>query len=151
MLGQIAIHGFVAGQRQANAGSDEPVRFLGGIFADDRERDLAGPDMLQSFAARNQFAVGREDGGNANDVARRNACVPQGELKTRKPFTMFTDAFGEEDFLSNERHGAGLPCLREWCTRKIFPLWKSNKKVLQCQCNLEVVDWKLEVRRASEP
>jgi len=26
---------------------------------------------------------------------------------------MFTDAFGEEDFLSDERHGAGLPCLRE--------------------------------------
>jgi hypothetical protein len=25
---------------------------------------------------------------------------------------MFTDAFGEEDFLSDERHGAGLPCLR---------------------------------------
>jgi len=26
---------------------------------------------------------------------------------------MFTDAFGEENFLSNERHGAGWPCLRE--------------------------------------
>jgi hypothetical protein len=26
---------------------------------------------------------------------------------------MFTDAFGEEDLLSDERHGAGLRCLRE--------------------------------------
>jgi hypothetical protein len=26
---------------------------------------------------------------------------------------MFTDAFGEEDFLSDERHGAGVRCLRE--------------------------------------
>jgi len=26
---------------------------------------------------------------------------------------MFTDAFGEENFLRNERHGAGLPCLRD--------------------------------------
>jgi hypothetical protein len=26
---------------------------------------------------------------------------------------MFTDAFGEEDLLRNERHGAGLPCLRD--------------------------------------
>src|SRR5437588_10725874 len=115
MFGQITIHGFVAGQRQANAGSDEPVRFLGGIFADDRERDLAGPDVLQSFAAGNQFAVGREDGGDADDVACRNPCVPQGELEARKPFAMFTDAVGEEDYLSNERHCAGLPCLREWC------------------------------------
>jgi hypothetical protein len=74
---------------------------------------LPGLDVLQSFAARNQFAVGRENGGDANDVARGNAGVPQSELETREPFTMFTDAFGEEDFLSNERHGAGLPCLRE--------------------------------------
>src|SRR5216684_1166370 len=138
MLGQITIHRLVAGQRQANAGGDKPVRFLGGVFADDRERDLPGFDVLQSLAAGNQFAVGWEDGGDANDVARGNASVPQSELETREPFTMFTDAFGEEDFLSNERHGAGLPCLREWCARKICPLWKSNKKVLQCQCNLEV-------------
>jgi hypothetical protein len=27
---------------------------------------------------------------------------------------MFTDAFGEEYFLRDERHGAGLWCLREW-------------------------------------
>jgi hypothetical protein len=89
------------------------VRFLRGVFADDRERDLPELDVLQSFAAGNQFAVGRKDGGDTNNVARGNASVPQSELETREPFTMFTDAFGEEDFLSNERHGAGLPCLRE--------------------------------------
>jgi len=33
---------------------------------------------------------------------------------------MFTDAFGEEDLLRNERHGAGLPCLRAWCECKKF-------------------------------
>src|SRR2546429_424820 len=54
MLGQIAIHGLVAGQRQADAGGDEPVRFLRGVFADDRERDLPGLDVLQSFAAGNR-------------------------------------------------------------------------------------------------
>jgi len=79
-------HGFVAGQRQADARSDEAVRFLGGIFADDLERDLPGLDVLQSFTARNQFCVGRENGGDANDVARGNASVPQSELETREPF-----------------------------------------------------------------
>src|SRR5260370_18361343 len=79
MLGQIAVHGFVAGQRQTNAGGDEPVRFLGGIFADDRERDLPELDVLQSFAAINQFAVGREDQGDADAVARPNAWFPPAE------------------------------------------------------------------------
>src|SRR6266436_8644143 len=136
MLRQISIHGFVAGKSEADAGGDEAMGFLGGIFADDGERDLAGLDVLQTFAARNQFAIGRKNRGNANDVARGDARVAEGELKARKSFTMFTDAFGEEDFLSDERHGAGLPCLRTWCgCEKIFPLWKSNKKVLQCQSN----------------
>jgi len=89
------------------------VRFLGGILADDGESDLPGLDVLQTFAAGNQFAVGRKDRRDADDVASRNARVSKGELEARKPFTMFTDAFGEEDFLSDERHGAGLPCLRE--------------------------------------
>jgi hypothetical protein len=46
---------------------------------------------------------------------------------------MFTDAFGEKYFLSDERHGAGVRCLRESVTSENFVLWKSNKKVLQCQ------------------
>jgi hypothetical protein len=33
---------------------------------------------------------------------------------------MFTDAFGEKYFLRNERHGAGLPCLRELGERENF-------------------------------
>jgi hypothetical protein len=48
---------------------------------------------------------------------------------------MFTDAFGEEYFLRDERHFAGVRCLRGLELWKFFLLWKSNKKVLQCQCN----------------
>jgi hypothetical protein len=69
--------------------------------------------VLQSFTAGNQFAIGRKNRGDADDIACRNASVPQGELEARESFAMFTDAFGEENFLSNERHGAGWPCLRE--------------------------------------
>jgi hypothetical protein len=43
---------------------------------------------------------------------------------------MFTDAFGEKYFLSDERHGAGVRCLRESMTSKNLVLWKSSKKVL---------------------
>jgi hypothetical protein len=113
MLGQVAVHGLIAGQREADAGSDEAMRFLGGVFADNGESDLAGLDVLQAFAARNEFAVGRKDRRDANDVAGGDTCVAEGQLKAGKSFAMFADAFGEEDLLSDERHGAGLWCLRE--------------------------------------
>jgi hypothetical protein len=88
------------------------MSFLRGIFADNGEGHLPGLDVLQALAAGNQFAVGGEDRGDADYVARRDARIPEGKLEARKPFTMFTDAFGEKYFLRNERHGAGLPCLR---------------------------------------
>jgi hypothetical protein len=53
MLGEVAVHRFITGQRQADAGCDQTVRFFGGIFADHGKRDLSGFDVLQSFAARN--------------------------------------------------------------------------------------------------
>ena len=46
---------------------------------------------------------------------------------------MFSDAFGEKYFLCDERHGAGVGASMNGLRAKILPLWKSNKKVLQCQ------------------
>src|SRR6266481_9345638 len=120
MLGQIAIHRFVAGKGEADAGGDEAMRFLGGIFADDGEGYLAGLDVLQSFAARDQFAIGREDGGDAHDVAGCDARVAKRKLEAGEPFAMFSDALGEKYLLSDKRHGAGVRCLRENVTSKIL-------------------------------
>jgi len=89
------------------------MRLLCGILADDGKGDLAGPDVFQPFAARDQFTIWRKYRGNANDVARRDARVAKRELEAGEPFAMFTDAFGEKYFLSDERHGAGVRCLRE--------------------------------------
>src|SRR5579871_5261392 len=118
MLGEIAVHRFVAGQRQTDTLGDEPVRFFGGIFADDGERDLPGLDVFQTFAARNQFAVWREDRRNADDVASSNSRISQSQLKARKPFPMFSDAFGEKYFLRDERHGAGVGASVKWAEKK---------------------------------
>src|SRR5258708_16211046 len=79
MLGKIAVHRFIARKREADAGSDEAMRFLGGIFADDRERYLAGPDVLQSFAARDQFAIRREDIANPHHLPTSKPPVPYPE------------------------------------------------------------------------
>ena len=91
--------------------------FFGGIFADYGERDLSRLDVFQAFAARNQFAVWREDGGNADDVARSDSRIPQSQLKARKPFAMFSDAFGEKYFLRDERHGAGVGASVSWAEK----------------------------------
>src|SRR5207245_7589212 len=96
----------------ADAGGDQAMRFLGGIFADYGECDLSRPNVLQAFAARDQFTIRREDGGDANDVASRDARVAKREFETGEPFAMFTDAFGEKYFLSDKRHGAGVRSLR---------------------------------------
>src|SRR5260370_6031729 len=108
MLRQVSIHALVARERQANAGGDEAMRFPGGMFADDGKSHLAGPDVFQAFAAGNQFAVGRGNRGDADNVTGGNSCVPERELETGEPFPMLTDAFGEEDLLGNERHGAAF-------------------------------------------
>src|SRR5882762_6093145 len=107
VLGEIAVHGFVAGKRQADAGGDQAVRFLGGIFTDHGERDLSWLDVLQAFAAGNQFTTGREDRRDANDVTCGDARIAQRQLKTGKPLTMFTDTFGQKNLLSDKRHSAG--------------------------------------------
>src|SRR5579863_4790128 len=108
------------------------MRFLRRIFADNGESDLSRFDVLQTFAARNQFAVRREDRRNADDVARSDARISQSQLKARKPFPMFSDAFGKKNFLRDERHGAGVGASVSWAEKKNLLLWKSNKKVLQC-------------------
>src|SRR6185437_4669380 len=112
MFGEITEHGFVARESQADAGSNEAVCFTRLIFADDGEGDLAGLEVFQSFAARNQFAMRRKNGRNANDVAGCNAGVAQGELKARQAFAVLSDPLGEENFLRDERHelsGCALP------------------------------------------
>ena len=53
MLGKIAVHQFIAGKREADAGGNEAVSFLGGVFANDSECDLAGFDVLQTLAPGN--------------------------------------------------------------------------------------------------
>jgi len=57
MLGKIAVHGFVAGSaRPMLAAMRHALPWWN--LADDGERDLPGLDVLQAFAAGNQFAVG---------------------------------------------------------------------------------------------
>src|SRR5205085_680482 len=89
VLGKISVHCLVARKRKTDAGGDQAMWFLRGIFADYRECHLPWPDVLQSFAARNQFAIWWKNRGDAHDVARCDACIAQGQLKTGKPLTMF--------------------------------------------------------------
>src|SRR5438045_3876796 len=46
---------------------------------------------------------------------------------------MFTDAFGQENLLSDKRHSAGARPPYCEVARKFLVLWKSNKKDTECQ------------------
>src|SRR5215472_3905129 len=100
--------------------------FFRRILANDGKRHLAGLEMLQAFASGNQFAIRREDGGNADDVAGGDAGIAQGQLETGEPFPMFPDTFREEDLLRDKRHGAGFSGLPERIESKKF---KGKQKV----------------------
>src|ERR1700722_8298765 len=90
------------------------MRFARLILADDGKGHLPGLDVLQSFAAGNQFTVRRKNRGDPNDVARRNSGIAQRQFKTGKPLSVFTYAFGEENLLRDECHvGTELRCLQK--------------------------------------
>src|SRR5580692_13118010 len=135
MFRQVAEHGLVGGQRQANARGDEAMRFARLIFADNRERYLAGLDVLQAFAAGNQFAVGRENRGDANDVARGDARVAQRQLKARKALAVFPDSLGEENFLRDERHEYYRTAVPPRKRVEKTSASKTNKHMERCQWN----------------
>ena len=84
------------------------------VFTDYRKRDLARLDVLQPFAAGNQFAMRWENRGHANDVARRDPGVSQRQFETGQPLSVFTYALGEENLLRDECHvGTELRCLQK--------------------------------------
>src|SRR5215469_16990247 len=117
MLGKVAVHRLIRRKAQANAGGDQPVRFARLIFADYCKRDLTRLQMFQPFTARNQLAVGRENGRDANNVASGNSGVAQGKLEARKALAVFSNSLGEENFLRDERHEScrvAVPPTMEW-------------------------------------
>src|SRR5450432_974288 len=111
------------------------MRFLRGIFTDNREGHLPGLHVLQPFAAGDQFAIGREDRRDQHDVARRNSRVAQRQLKARKPSPMFTDAFGEVSLLSDKRHGPAGRASVVGLTQKNFRC----EKVTRSYCSVNAI------------
>src|SRR5260370_37848989 len=89
------------------------MRLARRVLADHRERNLSWFDVLQPFAAGDQFAVGRKNRGHANDVASRDARIAQRKLKAREPLAMFPDTFCEENLFRDERH--------VWCRSAVPP------------------------------
>jgi hypothetical protein len=57
--------------------------------------------IRESLRARDQFAVGRKDGGDTHQVLRRDAGVAQGEFERGEALPMFSHAFGEKDLLGD--------------------------------------------------
>ena len=73
------------------------MRFVGGVFRDDRENDFAGVQILQSLGARDEFAVGRKNRRDTHQILRCDTGIAQGELKRRQPLAVLSHTFGEKD------------------------------------------------------
>ena len=91
------------------------------IFANDGECDLAGFEVLQPFAARDELAGWRKNGGNPDDVAGGDTRVAQRELEARQALAVLSDSLGEENVLRDERH--------EWCRSAVPPDVSIEKKL----------------------
>jgi hypothetical protein len=57
------------------------MRLTSGVLRDDGKRDFAGVKVLDAFLARDQLAVRRKNGGNPDQVLRRDSRIPEGQLK----------------------------------------------------------------------
>src|SRR5579863_1122797 len=136
VFGEVSVHRFVGGQSKAYARGDQPMRFARLILADDGERDLAGLEVLQSFAPRDQFAGRWKNRGDAHNVACGDAGVTQGKLKARQALAVLSNPFSKENVLRDERH--------ESCRRAVPPVVSAyvdrkkqrseiNKRAQRCQ------------------
>ena len=61
----------------------QAVGLTGGVFGDHGEDDLAGRKVFETFLARDQLAVRREDGGDANQILSGDAGIAQSQLERR--------------------------------------------------------------------
>src|SRR3984957_466727 len=107
------------------------------VLADNGESDLSRLEMLEPFTARDQFAVRRKNRGDANDVARGNSGISEGELEARKPLAMFSDSLGEENFLRYERHVPGCGSSTR-LSRKNLTRLEINKRAQLSQSLIEL-------------
>src|SRR5277367_3695531 len=96
VLAEVAVGVAVAGNGYADARCYEAMRFASRVFGDDGEDDFAGIEVLQTFFARDEFCLRREDGRDADQVLRRDAGVAEGQFKGGEAFLVFAYTFGKE-------------------------------------------------------
>src|ERR1700721_3227736 len=106
------------------------------VLADNGESELSRLEMLEPFTARDQLAVRRKNRGDANDVARGNSGISEGELEARKRVAVFSDSLVEENFLRYERHVPGCGSSTR-LSRKNLTRLEINKRAQLSQSLIE--------------
>ena len=96
VFGDVAILVF-DGHGDADAGAEEAVGFIAGGFGEDAEDDLSGDEAADALADGDDFAAGRDDAGDLDEVEFFNAGVAHGEFEGLGAILVAADAFGEED------------------------------------------------------
>jgi hypothetical protein len=65
----------------------------------------------ESLFSRDEFAVGREDAGNANEIESGDARVSQGQLEAGQFLSVCAFTLGEENFLGYQMGQSVCPSL----------------------------------------
>ena len=73
------------------------MRFVGGVVVHDGVNDLAGSQGLQSVLDRDDFASGRENRADSNEIELGDPRVAKRELEGCKFLAMPADALGQKN------------------------------------------------------
>ena len=80
------------------------MRLVGRVIAHHRENDLPRRQILQAFLLAEQFAVGRENRFDADEIELGDSGGPQRELERSELLAMPPHAFGQKYPLRNRPH-----------------------------------------------
>ena len=72
---------------------DQTMRFVGGVVVQDAKNNFARVQQLNPTLAGKDFAIGRKNTRNANQIVLGDPRIPKGQLETGKFFPVNTDAF----------------------------------------------------------
>src|SRR5439155_12364608 len=102
VLGEVPVQLTIARDGDADGGGDQAVGLAGRGFRHDDERDLPRLQPLHAVTARQDLALGRENAGDAYEVAGGDSGGAEGQLERGQLLAVLADALREKHLLRNE-------------------------------------------------
>lgn len=109
MLAQVAVKAGIPRHGHSDGRGDEAVGFIGGRLTHHAKDDLTLLEPGEPLFSWDEFAVGREDAGNSDEIESGNARVSQGQLEAGQFLSVCAFTLGEENFFGDQMGQFFLP------------------------------------------